>query len=122
MSEQTRRNIFENMPSLDDMAGKFSPKQSIADRPTPEKVAEVAEKLNFTSREATTPVTVSQATRARREPMYHRTGRTAQFTCKTSPEVIDEFYAFAARKGWKVGETFEQAFQALLEKEAGVNG
>lgn len=126
MSAQ-RGNIFEGMPALDEMAGKFAPKKKQADAPPPEKVAEIAEKLNFTSREAPKPapkppVTTATAARPRREPMYHRTGRTAQFTCKTSPETIDAFYDFAASHGWKVGETFERAFQALLEKEGNTSG
>lgn len=124
MSAQ-RGNIFESVPSLDEMTSQFAPKKKAAPAaPPPEKIAEIAEKLNFTSRDGAKPMAkppVATVTRPRREPMYHRTGRTAQFTCKTSPETIDAFYDFAAAKGWMVGETFERAFQALLEKETNVN-
>ena len=113
MTEQIRRPILENLPSLDEAAAKFAPKQSTSNSPSPEKVAEVAEKLNFTSRESHPTVEA----KVRRKPMYHRTGRTAQFTCKTSPEIVDAFYDFASQRGWKVGETFERAFEALCEKE-----
>ena len=115
MSTQ-RRSITEGLPSLDEMANQFKPKTETKLAPPPEKVAEIAEKANFTSRE---PAQSTRNARPRREPMYYRTGRTAQFTCKTAPEILDDFYAFARHKGWKVNETFERAFQALLEKESG---
>ena len=45
--------------------------------------------------------------------MTYRTGRSATFTTKTRPEVLDIFYAIAQQQGWKVGETFEKAVELL---------
>lgn len=75
------------------------------DLPTPEDVRAVAEGTAFRSREG-----------GRRKPHTYRTGRTSAFTVKTTPETVDTLYAIAEGQGWKVGETFEKAIEALTEK------
>jgi hypothetical protein len=52
---------------------------------------------------------------AGREPMLYRTGRSASFSCRTTPEAIETFYAAARESGWRAGETFEHAVRALRE-------
>lgn len=52
---------------------------------------------------------------AGREPMLYRTGRSASFSCRTTPETIETFYAVARESGWRAGETFEHAVRALRE-------
>src|ERR1700709_286393 len=52
----------------------------------------------------------------RREPLVYRSGRTASFSVKTLPSTVDNFYAIARERGWKAGETFERAVEALLER------
>ena len=54
----------------------------------------------------------------RREPLTYRTGRTATFSVKTMPSALDAFYAIARTQGWKAGETFERAIEAL-QREMG---
>jgi hypothetical protein len=46
----------------------------------------------------------------------HRTGRTATLTLKTTPEYSNRFYALAEAQGWKIGETFERALDALEQQ------
>jgi len=50
-----------------------------------------------------------------REPMLYRTGRSASFSCRTTPETIETFYTIARESGWRAGETFEHAVRALRE-------
>ncbi|MFL5284508.1 MAG: hypothetical protein ACJ8AW_26830 [Rhodopila sp.] len=52
---------------------------------------------------------------AGREPLLYRTGRSASFSCRTTPEAIETFYAVARESGWRAGETFEHAVRALRE-------
>jgi hypothetical protein len=52
----------------------------------------------------------------KREPLVYRSGRTASFSVKTMPNTVDSFYAIARERGWKAGETFERAVEALLEQ------
>ena len=75
------------------------------DLPTRDDVRAVAEGTAFRSREG-----------GRRKPHTYRTGRTAAFTVKTTPETVDALYAIAEGQGWKVGETFEKSVEALAEK------
>jgi len=98
-----RASIFED----DDLpAAPESP------RPAPEQVRALSEAANFHSREPQ-PAPAGQG---RRKPRTYRTGRTAAFSAKTTPETVDALYAIAERQGWKVGETFEKALEALNEK------
>ena len=55
--------------------------------PTPEDVRAVAEGTAFKSREG-----------GERKPHTWRTGRTAAFSVKTTPETVDLIYAIAERK------------------------
>ena len=70
----------------------------------------IAEAARFPSRQAAAPV---PAALARRLPRRHKTGRTAQFNTRTTPETVEAFYAIADAQGWLVGETIEKALAAL---------
>jgi hypothetical protein len=52
----------------------------------------------------------------KRKPRRWRTGRTAQFNCRITPEAFAAFYAIADQQNWTVGGTVEQALAALQEK------
>jgi hypothetical protein len=96
-----RASIFE-ADSLD--VSGFAPKASASDTMVPlAQVRAIAEASQFPSREAP----------KRREPRRHRTGRTAQFNARTTPETVAAFYAVADRMRWLVGETLERALAAL---------
>jgi len=45
--------------------------------------------------------------------MVYRTGRNTTFSAKTTAATVDTFYDLARRQGWKAGETFERAVEAL---------
>jgi hypothetical protein len=82
-------------------------------RPAPERVRALSEAANFRSREPQ-----PSAGQGRRKPRTYRTGRTAAFSAKTTPETVDALYAIAERQGWKVGETLERALAALQRELA----
>lgn len=108
-----RANIFDDAAELD--VGSFKPETALAPEPDREKLKVISEASNFPSRQAK-PLQASAATR--REPRRHRTGRTAQFNVRTTPQTVDEFYRLADQKGWLVGETLEHAL-AALKREIG---
>jgi hypothetical protein len=105
-----------NRPSAfddDDLdLSQFTPKGNANQpaHPPADLIRQVADVGGFPSRAAQTFV-------PRREPLTYRTGRTGVFTTKTLPATIDAFYAIARKKGWRVGETFERAVEALLKQE-----
>ena len=107
-----RRSIFENAPPLD--TSGFSPKSGVdLSAPKPAAIREVAERLNFSSREATSlPLQPEGEQKVRRR----RSCRTAQLSVKASPDIIDRFYKIAEEKDWLVTKTFEKAV-AALERE-----
>ena len=108
MSE--RSSIFDDPL---DVAG-FKPKKGGEGRgPAPEEIDAVSQP-KFRSREPTggPPDTVIQPS-TRRPPMVYRTGRNTTLSVKTTPATVDRFYEIARQKGWKAGETFEQAVEAL---------
>ncbi len=114
----TRRSIFEGVPDLTEKARAFNPKEGVAQGgPAAEKVAEVAEAVNFTSREPAMDMAgETKPSSVRRKPRYRKSGRTGQFTCRAKPEVLDELYQFVDDHGLMVGEVFEMAWEALKEK------
>jgi hypothetical protein len=122
-----RRSITENLPDPDSddlaaMASQFKPTPAAANAPRPEEIAQVAQKVQFTSREPVGSPQVAPLVPSmphmtpRRPPRIHRTGRSVQFSCKASQSVIDAFYELADANGWMVAETFENAVLALQEK------
>jgi hypothetical protein len=111
-----RVSIFDDAAELD--VGAFKPETALAPEPDYEKLKAISEASNFPSRQAK-PLQASAPTR--REPRRHRTGRTAQFNVRTTPQTVDEFYHLADRKGWLVGETLEHAL-AALKREIGEGG
>jgi hypothetical protein len=111
-----RASIFDDAAELD--VGAFKPETALAPKPDYEKLKAISEASNFPSRQAK-PLQASAPTR--REPRRHRTGRTAQFNVRTTPQTVDEFYHLADRKGWLVGETLEHAL-AALKREMGEGG
>lgn len=81
-----------------------------AERIRPEETKRAAEATGFRSREPAAPAPKPKQQRRR------RTGRSAQFNLKTTPETIEAFTRIADAQGWGLGEAFEKA-TALLERE-----
>jgi len=104
----TRPNLFEEEDDLD--LSIFAPRPEAAlDAPPIEQVRTVTEAARFPSRQA--PVASEP-----RKPRRWRTGRTAQFNCRITPEAFAAFYAIADQQNWTVGATVENALAALKEK------
>ena len=103
-----RPNLFEEDDDLDLSA--FAPRPAPAvNAPPAEQVRSVTEAARFPSRQAA-------ATPEPRKPRRWRTGRTAQFNCRITPEAFAEFYAIADQQNWTMGATVEHALAALREK------
>ena len=104
----TRPNLFEEDDDLD--LSVFAPRPEPAlNAPSVEQVRSITEAARFPSRQpppATEP----------RKPRRWRTGRTAQFNCRITPEAFAAFYAIADQQNWTVGATVENALAALKEK------
>jgi hypothetical protein len=106
----TRPKVFDDID-----LSVFSPKDDGNAPAVPaDTVRAVAVESGFASR---LPVVSSTATA--RRPLVYRTGRTATFSVKTTPIAVDAFYSIARDQGWKAGETFEHAVQALTESPVG---
>lgn len=109
----TRPNLFEESDDLDLAA--FAPREALpANAPPVEKVRAVTEAARFPSRQAPPPTPAPE----KRQPRRWRTGRTAQFNCRITPEAFAAFYAIADEQHWTVGATVEHALAALQEKLA----
>ncbi len=124
MNTKPRASAFEDADDFDVSA--FAPKAG----PTPaalpkETIRAISDAANFPSREAPKLRALAAAPGAadtpRRQPRRHRTGRTAQFNARTTPQTVDAFYAIADQQGWLVGETVEYAL-AALQRELGRPG
>ncbi len=109
-----RTSIFDQSLDVTD----FAPKPVATDLPQAQAIDATAGK-KFKSREANRsvdlPSTVDQPFTKRR-PMVFRTGRDTVLSVKLRRETIDAFYQIAQEEGWKAGETFEQALEALITK------
>jgi hypothetical protein len=104
----TRPNLFEEDDDLDLSA--FMPRPAPAvNAPPVEQVRTVTEAARFPSRQAPTAPEP-------RKPRRWRTGRTAQFNCRITPEAFAAFYAIADQQNWTMGATVEHALAALREK------
>jgi hypothetical protein len=101
-----RSSIFERDPV--DISG-FKPKTGQGRGPEPAQIDEVAQP-KFRSREPDRP---EDRPSTKRQPMVYRTGRNTTFSAKTTAATVDTFYDLARRQGWKAGETFERAVEAL---------
>jgi hypothetical protein len=104
----------------------FKPRTDEQTGPAPEEIDRLTAGTKFRSREprpvdsqptVSQPETVSQRS-IKRPPLTYRTGRNVTVSVKTTQETVDAFYNLARSLGWKAGETFEQAIQALQEKLA----
>jgi hypothetical protein len=105
-----RPSLYEEEDDLD-LSG-FAPKgEQAPDAPPVEQVRKVTEAARFPSRQASLAP-------APRKPYRRRTGRTAQFNCRITPEAFDDFYAIAAQQDWTIGATVEAALAALKAKLA----
>jgi hypothetical protein len=103
-----RPNLFEEDDDLD--LSVFAPRPAPAmDAPPVEQVRTVTEAARFPSRQAPTAPEP-------RKPRRWRTGRTAQFNCRITPEAFAAFYAIADQQNWTMGATVEHALAALREK------
>lgn len=112
---QEHRDIFADEDPLN--LDRFKPKPAGAsDLPQPDDLREIADRTKFVSREgkgaSAPPVPLLRRGQ-------HRTGRTATLTLKTTPEYSNRFYALAEGQGWKIGETFERALDALEQQITG---
>ena len=96
--------------ALDDLGG-FDPKAKPASpqRVVREDIAEAAEAAGFRSREP-------KLAASSKVPRRRRTGRSAQFNIKATPETIETFCNIADANGWGLGETLEHAV-ALLRQQ-----
>lgn len=119
-----RLSVFGNTDDLD--LSSFAPQpKSTKPKPPPENVRAVSEAAKFPSRQASAAAEPVQPTGSEtpvRKPRYHKTGRTAQLNCRVMPATFEMVYAIADQRGWKIGETVEQAVESLvreLEKRAG---
>jgi hypothetical protein len=113
MSERT--SIFATSSGVSDVSD-FTPKARPVDRPSPDDIDKATVGSRFKSREAPTEPTVNSEN-TKRLPMVYRTGRNVVFSAKTTKEMVSRFYALAETNGWKAGETFERAVEAL-ERES----
>ena len=105
----TRPKVFDEID-----LSSFAPKDE-GGAPVPsETIREVAEGAGFASR-----LPAVNSTHTERKPLVYRTGRTATFSVKTTPQAVEAFYTIARDQGWKAGETFENAVQALTESPVG---
>lgn len=115
---RSRASIFDNGEDFD--VSGFRPTTTADAAPPVDQVRAIAEASNFPSREprkrSETPQVAEAASLPKRMPRRHRTGRTAQFNARTTPETVEAFYAIADRQGWLIGETVEHAL-AALERE-----
>lgn len=113
---KTRASIFAE----DDLdVSGFTPEAAPDTGPDRETIRVVSEQSHFPSREPKKPrAAAAPVETPKRQPRRHRTGRTAQFNARTTPETVEQFYAIADRKGWLVGETVERAL-AALQRELG---
>lgn len=109
MSERT--SIFTISSSVSDVSD-FSPKTKLADRPSLEDIDKATAGSRFKSREPPIDPPVDTE-KTKRLPMVYRTGRNVVFSAKTTREMVDRFYILAETNGWKAGETFERAVEAL---------
>ena len=112
----TRASIFDSDDELD-LSG-FVPKAAPEPKASIEQVKAIAEASRFPSRQASVAASVAPVP-VKRQPRRHKTGRTAQFNTRTTPETVEAFYAIADAQGWLVGETVEKALAALQRELLG---
>jgi hypothetical protein len=84
---------------------QFAPKEDQGPTVPVETVRMIASEGGFPSR--------APQPNSNRLPMVYRTGRSATFSVKTLPTTVETFYEIARARGWKAGETFEKAIEAL---------
>ena len=115
-----RASIFDaDAEALD--VSSFRPKtEREAAAPTREEAKAIAEAASFPSRQAVKLARTPAAPQpTKREPRRYRTGRTAQFNARTTPETVAAFYAIADQQGWLMAETLERALAALQRELKG---
>jgi len=105
----TERTSIFTTPTVD--VSDFKPKPASQRGPDPSEIDRVTN-VRFRSRELTREPEVSNQS-IKRPPMVYRTGRNVTFSAKTTRETVEAFYEIAQRNGWKAGETFEKAVEAL---------
>jgi hypothetical protein len=115
-----RAKIFE--PTTLDVSD-FTPRTETEPRPDADQIDQVSGP-KFRSREMASQPLVDHRTTdgqppTRRQPMVYRTGRNVTFSAKTTQATVDTFYEIARQQGWKAGETFEKAIEALKRQLAG---
>ena len=113
-----RTSIFGSpkMSALD--VSDFSPRSQPEVRPHAEDIDAASAGSRFQSREPSTEAPVN-VKKTHRQPMVYQTGRSVTFSAKTTQQTVDQFYALAKQHGWKAGETFEKAVEALVRETSG---
>jgi hypothetical protein len=107
---KARASIFDDTePAGLDVSG-FTPKTAAP--PPPDQVKAIAEAASFPSRQVV-KLAPALTVKPKREARRHRTGRTAQFNARATPETVDAFYTIADQQGWLMAETLARALGAL---------
>ena len=101
MMTKQRASMFND--NLDD----FDPGAPAGERAPAADVRVIAERHDFRSR---SPAKAPPA------PRRHRTGRNIQLNVKVDAETRDMLYRLADAQGWVLGQTLQEALEALQEK------
>lgn len=115
-----RTSIFGSSKTSALDVSDFGPRSQSDARPRAEDIDAASAGSRFQSREPLTEVPVD-VRKTHRQPMVYRTGRSVTFSAKTTQQTVDQFYALAQQHGWKAGETFEKAVEALVRETSGTS-
>ena len=109
-----RAGLFEE----DFGVSAFAPKKADGgSQPPREEVRAVAEATKFQSREPiVTPLAAKPS--KKEQPRRRRTGSNMKINLKVASQPLQIFYEISDRQGWVLGETFENAIQALQRELA----
>jgi hypothetical protein len=115
----SRPDIFAQPDDEEDLdLSAFRPKAAPeAQGPPVDLVRQVTEAARFPSRQAPAAPPAPPA-REPHKPRLWRTGRTAMFAAKITPEAHAGFYRIADAHNMKIGEVVERAL-AALQREMG---
>lgn len=99
-----RVNPFANLKDAPVFTTKPKPNKPVEEA----TIAQLAEQINFPSRQAAKPVKVE-----RRKMRVYRTGRNQQFNAKMTAETVARIYKLADEKNVPLGELVKLALDAL---------
>jgi hypothetical protein len=111
-----RATVFDERDDFD--VSSFAPKKPAKaiqqPEPSPEAVRAVSESVSFRSREPAG----TAAKPAKKMSRRRRTGRNEQLNLKVTAKARESFYQITDNQGWVLGETFENAIEALQRELA----